>query len=84
LIFTYIGSHDDCQRWIENNRDYQDEIDSEPVPPPATEKPESEAVCNSAEPERDEYEEQLMAKIDERLLRELFAGLYKNDLGRKE
>ena len=28
LIFAYIGSHDDCQRWIENNRYYQDAIES--------------------------------------------------------
>lgn len=82
LIFSYIGSHDDCQRWIENNRDYQDEIDSVPVPPAEAEnylqpEPESDA------PERDEYEEQLMAKIDERLLREIFAGLYKNDGARQ-
>ncbi|MBU4178136.1 MAG: hypothetical protein L6364_12070 [Desulfobulbaceae bacterium] len=83
LIFSYIGSHDDCQRWIENNRDYQDEIDSVPVPlvgvnynlqpePSATAEPEH------AVPEKDEYEEQLMARINERLLREIFAGLYKN------
>ena len=84
LIFTYIGSHDDCQRWIENNRDYQDEIESVPVPLAgaqseafATAEPEPDA------PEKDEYEEQLMAKIDERLLREIFAGLYKNDGARQ-
>lgn len=84
LIFSYIGSHDDCQRWIENNRDYQDEIDSVAVPlagaenhlqpePPTAAEPEHDA------PEKDEYEEQLMARIDERLLREIFAGFYKND-----
>jgi len=86
LIFSYIGSHDDCQRWIENNRDYQDEIESVPVPltggtqsePFAAAEPEHDA------PEKDEYEEQLMAKIDERLLREIFAGLYKNDGARQE
>jgi mRNA-degrading endonuclease YafQ of YafQ-DinJ toxin-antitoxin module len=86
LIFSYIGSHDDCQRWIENNRYYQDEIESVPVPltggtqsePFATAEPEHDA------PEKDEYEEQLMAKIDERLLREIFAGLYKNDGARQE
>ncbi len=32
LIFTCIGSHDDCQKWIENNRDFQDEIESRPMP----------------------------------------------------
>ena len=89
LIFTYIGSHDDCQRWIENNRDYQDAVESEPVPPAGAEnhlQPElsAEAEPKSDAPEKDEYEEQLMAKIDERLLREIFAGLFKNDFGRQE
>lgn len=82
LIFSYIGSHDDCQRWIENNRDYQDEIDSVPVPP-AEAKNHLQPEPKPDAPERDEYEEQLMAKIDERLLREIFAGLYKNDGARQ-
>lgn len=84
LIFSYIGSHDDCQRWIENNRDYQDEIDSVPVPlTGAQPEPYAEAKPEPDAPEKDEYEEQLMAKIDERLLREIFAGLYKNDGARQ-
>lgn len=88
LIFTYIGSHDDCQRWIENNRDYQDEIDSVPMPLAGAEnhlqpEPSAEAEPEPDAPERDEYEEQLLAKIDERLLREIFAGLYKNDGARQ-
>ncbi|MDG4477073.1 hypothetical protein [Thiovibrio frasassiensis] len=84
LIFTYIGSHDDCQRWIENNRDYQDEIDSEPVPLRAAETPGPEAALSTSEVERDEYEEELLARLDERLLREIFAGLCKNDSARQE
>ncbi len=85
LIFTYIGSHDDCQRWIENNRDYQDAVESEPVPlPDAEHHRQAVARTMAEEPEKDEYEEQLMAKIDERLLREIFAGLFKNDFGRQE
>lgn len=85
LIFTYIGSHDDCQRWIENNRDYQDAVESEAVPlPDAEHHRQAVAGTMAEEPERDEYEERLMAKIDERLLREIFAGLFKNDFGRQE
>ncbi len=85
LIFTYIGSHDDCQRWIENNRDYQDTVDSEPVPLPVAEEARQAEACQPPEePETDEYEERLMAKIDERLLRELFAGFFKNDSARRE
>ena len=78
LIFTYIGSHDDCQRWIENNRYYQDEIESAPVPLIGMEnRRKSEEVVNIV-PDNDEYEEQLMVEIDERVLREIFSGLCSN------
>ncbi|MBU1140477.1 MAG: hypothetical protein KKD01_09245 [Proteobacteria bacterium] len=78
LIFTCIGSHDDCQRWIENNREYQDDIASVPVAEHCTEKCQQPIPPISTEEETiDEYEEQLMARIDERVLREIFAGFYK-------
>ncbi|MDU9048881.1 MAG: hypothetical protein Q3M30_08505 [Candidatus Electrothrix sp. Rat3] len=75
LIFTYIGSHDDCQRWIENNRSCLDEIESVLLSP--------DFVGRSTDPEpddrivshyfsEDEYEEQLMEQVDEHLLREVF------------
>ncbi|MFH1019036.1 MAG: hypothetical protein V1782_00285, partial [Pseudomonadota bacterium] len=83
LIFSYIGSHDDCQRWIENNRDHQDEIESTPLPPILAEKTQESIAGTRVRPDTDEYEERLMAKIDDRLLREIFAGLFKNDLGRR-
>lgn len=84
LIFSYIGSHDDCQRWIENNRDHQDEIESTPIPPILVKKTRESVVGTRMEPDPDEYEERLMAKIDDRLLREIFAGLFKNDFSRRE
>jgi len=77
LIFTYLGSHDDCQRWIENNRENLDEIDSEPVPLTATDNPRQPEARTGLTPDGDEYEEQLMAQIDERLLREIFTGLFR-------
>ncbi|MFA6498667.1 MAG: hypothetical protein WC256_09630 [Desulfurivibrionaceae bacterium] len=82
LVFIYIGSHDDCQRWIENNRDHQDEIESAPVPQLSVGNRQQSVAYTWTEPEKDEYEERLMAKIDESLLREIFAGLFKNDVGR--
>jgi hypothetical protein len=75
LIFVYTGSHDDCQRWIENNRENLEVVESEPVP-----RGEDDAgqVLSGAPPaalERDEYEEQLMARLDEQVLRDIFSGL---------
>jgi mRNA-degrading endonuclease YafQ of YafQ-DinJ toxin-antitoxin module len=77
LIFTCVGSHDDCQRWIENNREHQEEIESIPVPVPCSENRPG-ILPLMAEAEIDEYEEELMARIDEQILREIFAGFYKN------
>lgn len=83
LIFTYIGSHDQCQRWIENNRDHQDAVESEPVLwlHAGNDRHPEGGIGTGLED--DEYEEQLMAKIDEPLLREIFAGLLKSAGGRR-
>lgn len=79
LIFTYIGSHDDCQKWIENNRYFQDDIESQPIPLiPSS----SRAACHQGEEtedvlqeKNDTYEEELMNHLDEHVLREIFSGL---------
>ncbi|MCI5142923.1 MAG: hypothetical protein D3909_14575 [Candidatus Electrothrix sp. ATG1] len=75
LIFTCIGTHDDCQKWIENNRYFQDEIESQPLPPIQ----QGSQIDNDAEAEEllegDEYEEQIMGQVDDHVLREIFAGL---------
>lgn len=76
LIFVWIGSHDDCRRWIENNRYCLENIDSEPAPLLREDREDFSAKEETLGCEVDEYEENLMARIDERLLREIFAGLY--------
>lgn len=75
LIFVYVGSHDDCQRWIANNRENLEEIDSMPVPRPAEAAGRLPAASQAQDPEIDEYEEQLMARIDQQMLRDIFSGL---------
>lgn len=78
LIFTCIGSHDDCQHWIENHRKNPEKIESIPVPESGSEDSQEPVPQGWAESDIDEYEEQVMAKIDEQMLSEIFAGLYKN------
>ena len=77
LIFTCIGSHDDCQLWIENHRKNREEIESAPVPMSYCENTQESSVHSERESNIDEYEEQLMAKIDERMLCEIFSGICK-------
>ncbi len=77
LIFTCIGSHDDCQKWIENNRDFQDEIESQPIPLfqcGSEEEQAGKAIQRNLTVD-DEYEEQLMHRLDDHVLREVFSGL---------
>ncbi|MCB2180894.1 MAG: hypothetical protein KQH63_02575 [Desulfobulbaceae bacterium] len=78
LIFTYIGSHDECHRWIENNRDNQDELESTPIPLLTLTGDTSRQNTSRREDDFDEYEENLMAEIDEKILRTIFAGLAGN------
>lgn len=73
LIFTCIGSHDDCQHWIENHRKNPEKIVSIPVP----ENSQESISHRRIESDIDEYEEQLMVRIDEQMLCEIFAGLCK-------
>ena len=77
LIFTYIGSHNDCQKWIENNRDFQDEIESQPIPPiqQGSRAEDCAEAMGEDWSEDDEYEEQLMDQLDDHVLREFFSGL---------
>ncbi|KAF0187632.1 MAG: hypothetical protein FD168_2474 [Desulfobulbaceae bacterium] len=78
LIFTYIGSHDDCQRWIDNNRYYLDLVDSEPIPLTSLDESANPPAFVQNEDEQDEYEEQLMSAIDEQTLRTVFCALCKS------
>ncbi len=81
VVFLYIGTHDECARWIKNNRSIEYDADGG-----------DEAVVTSPErlrsgesPERaavqeirrwsEEYEEELMKRIDDATLRRVFSGL---------
>ena len=84
LVVLYIGAHDDCDRWLNNNRGFQPSIikgghKSDPVQryEPKVESPEKEP-----EPELD-YDELLMEKIDEKTLRRIFCGLCGNRINRR-
>jgi hypothetical protein len=78
LFITYVGAHDDCDRWIENNRRFEPEVDE----------PSGETVVTKEDSVTDgppgpdinedmDYDEILMKQIDDNLLREIFSGLCK-------
>jgi hypothetical protein len=76
IVLLYIGTHDECSRWLERNKGLQYEIDEKNVNFLAMkEMPSTDLSYQHAKDPADEYEEQLMAKIDDKILRKIFCGL---------
>lgn len=76
IFFSYIGTHDDCDLWIKNNRGLQPEFDAGSSQVVIEEKEKEAWGCEGHEHESEpDYDELLMEKIDDRLLRKVFQGL---------
>jgi hypothetical protein len=81
IVFLYVGSHDDCFRWIDRNRGVTYRIDDTRIAIQITRDPLAENKPNLDKVEEnldaDEYEAQLMRRIDEKTLRKIFTGFKK-------
>ena len=84
LFITFAGSHDQTDRWIETHRydsfreddpQYISEIIAEDETTSLDESPESSLSGSLSVP--GEYEEQLLEKIDDEVLKMVFPGLYR-------
>jgi hypothetical protein len=84
LFITFAGSHDQTDRWIETHRYdsfceddslYISEMIVEDETITSDESPES--LTSDSLPEPCEYEEQLLDKIDDEVLKTVFPGLYR-------
>jgi hypothetical protein len=76
LILLYIGTHDDCSRWLERNKGLQYEIDNNGNNMIVTRKAASSDFKSTvAIDPAEEYEQKLMKKIDDKVLRNIFCGL---------
>jgi hypothetical protein len=77
LLFLFSGTHDECDRWLENNRGkrFSAELDGVPVHKVAGVK----APVSGEEPGScDDYEQLIWGKITQKDLREIFSGFYGN------
>ena len=76
LYLLFVGTHDDCSAWIENNRDFTPDPHRKNIityPVEQTTNPDSTHVENSdMDPD---YEELLLEKITEKDLKTVFRGL---------
>jgi hypothetical protein len=73
LVFSFVGTHDDCDRWLENNRGHAPQIEPD-VAPPLPEAKTDESPGETLEPQAD-YDALLMERIDEQVLRKVFSGI---------
>lgn len=74
MYLLYAGSHDDCHQWIENHRGYlPGPVSSEDVF--VVPRPPKVSVPKRAETNDCDYEDLLMQKVDDRMLRWVFRGL---------
>ncbi len=79
LFLLFVGTHDHCDRWLEHNKGMQFETDineksifcEEKVPQL------TETLQEEIEIEIDEYEQDLLKRIDDRTLQYVFRGFYK-------
>ena len=79
LVLLYIGTHDDCFRWIERNKGLKYEIDpaTDAVRVVRQDVPDHAHANDIYEEDRmsEEYEESLMSQVDDTVLRKIFPGL---------
>jgi hypothetical protein len=77
LALLYIGTHDDCFRWIERHRTAEYDlngVDDEAWMDVASVLPQAPWVAD-VDSLSEEYEENLMKRIDDSVLRKVFSGL---------
>lgn len=75
LVATFVGNHDDCDRWIENNRGFEKTAALQESPfLPAENHAVHDTRSENKESEPD-YDDILMAELDQRTLRRIFTGI---------
>jgi hypothetical protein len=75
FIFLYIGSHDECHRWLERNKGLRYEMDDSYQDVLITNEISEAAVPVKEIDPADAYEDQLLQNIDDKMLRKIFCGL---------
>ena len=76
LYFSYLGSHDDCHRWLNRNSKRHNQVGKREANTFQVEKkrPVAESLMEGTEAEED-YDTRVMKQLNDQLLRKVFAGL---------
>jgi hypothetical protein len=75
FIFLSIGTHDECHRWLERNKGLRYEIDDGYQNVLTTREVSEPPVPIEEIDPADAYENQILQKIDDKMLRRIFCGL---------
>jgi hypothetical protein len=75
FIFLSIGTHDECHRWLERNKGLRYEMDDGYQNVLTTREVSGPPVPIEEIDPADAYEDQLLQKIDDKMLRKIFCGL---------
>ncbi|MCK4488556.1 MAG: hypothetical protein KAU38_17575 [Desulfobacterales bacterium] len=76
LILLYVGTHDDCDRWLNNNKGLHPIIDKESQEISSVQEIAPEVPLPQEEPQPEiDYDELLLEEIDDKSLRWVFRGL---------
>jgi hypothetical protein len=77
LVFLFIGTHDDCCRWIEHNKGMKYEItDISRIEPVVRHRLSAGHIAKEAQNERSfvrEYENSILSRLDDATLRRIFS-----------
>ncbi len=76
LVLLYVGTHDDCDRWLNSNRGLHPLIDKESHKISSVREIVPEVPLPQEEPEPEiDYDELMLGQLDDRSLRWVFRGL---------
>lgn len=73
----FAGSHDDCDRWIENNRGAELDLTST-IPTVETTPITTAPLQETVSPPEVDYDDELVSRISEKELRMVFKGLWES------
>lgn len=81
LYLLYVGSHDDCDRWLNRQRGDKLYIHTDTLTSVEVDREIQSVQADSEDQvlEPDEYEEELLNKLDDKILRRIFSGICQND-----
>jgi len=75
LYFSFIGSHDDCHRWLNQSKNQPHLVGKREALTTIVEKKKPEIFKVQETREEEDYDERLMAQINDTILRQVFSGL---------